>query len=185
MYMKKLHLLVFAMFTTICSCLFAQDNLVEYLKREKGPKKEKGLITNDGCKILVKRYYGLSEDRYYFRVKGDKTFYFLDTTEVNCIEGIKIGKNKELANEKYPGFKRGLWLGTCILLGPICAIGVAGSVALFIYSDYSNPTSLAVGSFFTLLPIDTFIFYRVTRDAYKNLKLVKAFKTGKPFVCLK
>lgn len=142
-------------------------------------EKEKGFITTDGCKVLVKKYYGLSENHYYFRVADDKTFFYVDTNEVRYIHDIKIGKNKELASEKHPKLKRALWVGTCIVFGPIGVVGVAGMGELMAYS--SNIPTYA--TFFTLLPIDTFIFYVVTKDAFEKLKLVKAFETGKPYVC--
>jgi hypothetical protein len=146
-------------------------------------EKEKGFITKDGCKILVKRYYGLSESSYYFRLEDDKTFYYIDTNDMAVIHDIKIGKNQELTSEKHPRLKRGIWVGTCLVLGPIGVLGVS-AVGAFILDEYEFPVYVHFHfGFFALLPANTYVFYIVTKDAFRRLKLVKAFETGKPFVC--
>ncbi len=177
MHMKTLHLLLFTIFTTLGASLFAQDNLVEYLKRAKG------FSTNDSCKIVVKQYYGLSESRYYFRIKGDKTYYYIDTTQVNCVEDIKIGKNKGLASEKYPGLKRGLWLGAVCVGIVLVPIGAAG-IAYIGYEEIDNAGSgFFVTTFFTLDGVFLYVWYEVLEDAIRNVKLVKAYRTAKPYLC--
>lgn len=183
MRMKKLHLLLFGIFTTLGASLFAQDNLVDFLNREKGPKKEKSFSTIDSCKIHVKRYYGLSEDRYYFRIKSDKTYYYIDTIQVNCVEDIKIGKNKGLASEKYPGLKRGLWLGAVCVGIVLVPIGAAG-IAFIGYEEIVNAGSgFFVTTFFTLDGVFLYVWYEVLEDAIRQVKLVKAYRTAKPYLC--
>jgi hypothetical protein len=174
--MKKLHLLLFAIFTTLSASLFAQDNLVEYLKRAKG------FSTNDSCKIVVKQYYGLSESRYYFRIKSDKTYYYIDTIQVNCVEDIKIGKNKGLASEKYPGLKRGLWLGA-VCVGIVLVPAAAGFTSLIFYATDAFPSWDFDTGFIVLNAPFLYVWYEVLEDAIRNVKLVKAYQTAKPYLC--
>lgn len=173
MHMKLSLTLLFTLLSLSAAQCFAQTENAQFLE------KEKGFITKDGSKVLVKKYYGLSENHLYFRIANDKTFYYLDTLDVVSFQDIKIGTNKELASKKHPGLMRGLWLGTCIVLGPIGVVGVAGMGELIVYGSNLNIETWA--TFFTLLPVDTFIFYVVTKDAVEKLKLVKAFKTAKPY----
>ncbi len=180
--MKKLHLLLFAIFTAFGTSLFAQDNLVEYLNREKGPKKEKSFSTIDSCKIVVKRYYGLSEDRYYFRINGDTTYYYIDTTQVKCVQDIKIGKNKGLASEKHPGLKRGLWLGT-VCVGIVLVPAAAGFTSLMIYAYDTFPSWDFDTGFIVLNAPFLYVWYEVFEDAIRSVKLVKAYRTAKPYLC--
>ena len=172
--MKLSVTLLFTLLTFSALQSFAQADSLKF------QEKEKGFITKDGCKILVKQYYGLSENHYYFRVDNDKTYYYVDTNEVAAVQNIKIGKNKELASEKYPGLKRGIWVGTCLVLGPIGVLGVAGTGALLIWQNSNSDFWVP---FVAFLPGNTLLFFVITTDAFEKLKLVKAFKTGKPFVC--
>ncbi|MEN9291769.1 MAG: hypothetical protein RLZZ357_1613 [Bacteroidota bacterium] len=156
---------------------FAQADTLKF------QEKEKGFITKDGCKILVKQYYGLSESNYYFRLDDNKTFYYIDTNDVASIHNIRIGKNHQLTSEKHPRLKRGLWVGTCLVFGPIGVLGVS-AVGAFILDEYEFPVYVHFHfGFFALLPANTYVFYIVTKDAFRRLKLVKAFETGKPYVC--
>ncbi|MEN9743261.1 MAG: hypothetical protein RLZZ65_1066 [Bacteroidota bacterium] len=172
--MKLSLILFFSLLSFTAKQCFAQTENTQFLE------KEKGFITTDGSKVLVKKYYGLSENHLYFRIADDKTFYYLDTLDVVSFQDINIGSNKELASKKRPGLMRGIWLGTCIVLGPIGVVGVAGVGELIVYSSNLNIETWA--TFFTLLPFDTFIFYVVTKDAVEKLNLVKAFKTAKPYL---
>jgi hypothetical protein len=165
------------MFITVGLGIFAQNNQVEFLE------KEKGFITKDGCKILVKRYYGLSENHYYFALESGKNYYYLDTNNVSAFQNIKIGKNKDLACEKHPGFKRGLWVGA-VGVG-IILVPVGAAFSAFYLDEFSPNIDLYTPGFLILDGVYGYAWFKAFQDAVFNVRLVKAFKTGKPFVCLK
>jgi hypothetical protein len=163
------------MFTFFGYDIFAQNNQVQFLE------KEKGFVTKDGCKILVKQYYGLSEVRYYFRVNGDKTYFFIDTTEVNCIEDIKTGKNKELSNAKHPGLKQKIWVGT-VGVG-IILVPIGGAITAYLVYE-NGPAHLGIGlPFVSFTGAYAYAWFKAFQEAIRNVKLVKAYRTAKPYLC--
>ena len=157
---------------------FAQADSVNFLK------KEKGFITKDGCKVLVKQYYGLSENRYYFALKSEKNYFFLDTNEVASFQNIKIGKNKELGSAKYPGLKPRLWAASLLVTGPIIVI-LSSGYSLYYLDEFINLKLKYNGGglFLTFISGYSYVFYKVIQPAIFKVRLVKAFKTGKPYMC--
>jgi hypothetical protein len=173
--MKKLHLLLFVIFTTLSSNLFAQNNQVQFLE------KEKGFSTKDSCKIVVKQYYGLSEGRYYFAVDKGTNYFYIDTNEVTSIHNLKIGRNKELATVEHPGRIQKVWLGAVcagIVLVPVGAIASA-----FVVYEY-GPSNLGLGGpFYSFVGVYTLVWFKVFQDALFEVRLVKAYQTAKPYLC--
>ncbi len=147
-------------------------------------EKEKGFITKDGCKVLVKQYYGLSENRYYFALKSEKNYFYLDTNEVASFRNIKIGKIKELGSAKHPGLKPRLWATSLIVTGPIIVI-LSSGYSLYYLDEFINLKLKynGAGLFLTFISGYSYVFYKVIQPAIFKVRLVKAFKTGKPYLC--
>ena len=144
-------------------------------------EKEKGFITKDGCKILVKQYYGLSENRYYFALETGKNYFYIDTNNIASYHNIKIGKNKKLASSKHPGLKQKIWVGAVCFGVIFVPIGAAGSA--FLLDEASAHGGIFIPGFFILDGVYGYVWLEVFQDAIFKVRLVKAFKTGKPYVC--
>jgi hypothetical protein len=168
--MKTLNFLLIILFSTICSGLLAQDNQVQF------SEKEKGFITKDGCKVLVKHYYGLSENRYYFAIGTNKNYYFLDTNEVSAYQDIRIGNNKNLDSKKHPEIIRGVWVGA-VCLGVLLVPTVSLIIASYFDDGVWQPM------FFGLNVPFGYVWYKVYQDAVHQVRLVKAHQTAQPYLC--
>jgi hypothetical protein len=176
--MKSFLLPVLFFFLTWSNLSFAQvKNSSEFLE------KETGFITKDGYKVLPKRYYGWSENRYYFAMETGKNYFYLDTSEVASYQNIKIGNDKELATKKHPAFLPNLWVVTVASGGPFVVVLGAGFSMYYIYEwvNFELPFD-GVGYFISALTGGTLIYFKVLQKAIFKVRLVKAFKTAQHFV---
>jgi hypothetical protein len=161
----------------------AEEQVVYLLVKEPFLEKESGFLTKEGYKILTKRYYGWSENRYYFAMETGKNYFYLDTSEVASYQNIKIGNDKELATKKHPAFMPNLWVVTVASVGPVVGLFGAASILYLAVevSSFDLPYD-GVWLFISSLSGNALIYFKVLQKAVFKVRLVKAFKTAQHFV---